>query len=239
MASLRGPRERFLARIERALEGVGQEAAPRLPGKEDIEAKIRSIMDEARSRSEELLEQFVRELELASGKAHRVGSGEEARGATLNVLKEADARRVVLWESPLLKSLGIFDSLRDAGLESITCGPEPSPEKLKGELEGCQAGITEAQFGVAETGTLVLLQGPGRGRLASALPPLHIAILEAGNILPTLHELGPFLRKMTLQEGTLPTCINLVTGPSRTGDIELELALGVHGPKELRVLLIC
>jgi L-lactate dehydrogenase complex protein LldG len=94
-------------------------------------------------------------------------------------------------------------------------------------------GISGAQAGIAETGTLLLDSSRERHRLVSLVPPIHIAILDASQIVTTL---GDALSLMLRDEQVSPI-ITLVTGPSRTADIELTLAIGVHGPQELYVII--
>jgi L-lactate dehydrogenase complex protein LldG len=93
-------------------------------------------------------------------------------------------------------------------------------------------GITGAGYGLADTGTLVLLASEVEGRLASLLPPVHLAVITADQIVADLTEL--FFRL------TQPpsSCLTFITGPSRTADIELTLTVGVHGPKELHVVVL-
>src|SRR5687767_9721020 len=103
----------------------------------------------------------------------------------------------------------------------------------KEDLFTVDVGITSAQAGIAETGTLVLDSSAERNRLVSLVPPIHIAILDASKIFLTLGE-----TLAALQAGDeLSPAITFITGPSRTADIELTLTLGVHGPQELYVII--
>jgi L-lactate dehydrogenase complex protein LldG len=99
-----------------------------------------------------------------------------------------------------------------------------------------QAGLTAAQWGIAETGTLVLESARERHRLASLLAPLHVALLPAGRLLGTLDEALAAVRGP--DGAPAARTITFVTGPSRTADIELELVVGVHGPRDLHVVLL-
>jgi len=103
----------------------------------------------------------------------------------------------------------------------------------KEDLFTFDVGITSAQAGIAETGTLVLDSSQERNRLVSLIPPVHIAILDASKIFLTLGE------TLAALEGgpELSPAITFITGPSRTADIELTLTLGVHGPQELYVII--
>jgi len=94
-------------------------------------------------------------------------------------------------------------------------------------------GITAAQGAIAETGTLILDSVRERHRLASLLPPVHIAIIDADQICLTL---GEALEALQHEDEISPT-ITFITGPSRTADIELTLAIGVHGPQKLYVIV--
>jgi hypothetical protein len=93
------------------------------------------------------------------------------------------------------------------------------------------AGVTGALVGIAESGSLVLVSGEGRPLTASLLPDIHIAILRESDLVPTLAEA---LARPEIREASAAV---IITGPSRTGDIEMVLAIGVHGPKELHVFL--
>jgi L-lactate dehydrogenase complex protein LldG len=97
------------------------------------------------------------------------------------------------------------------------------------------AGLSTAQWAVAETGTLALVSRHERHRLSTLLPELHIALLPASRLLATLGD--AFVR---LEPNGAPDAatITFVTGPSRTADIELELIVGVHGPKALHVVIV-
>ena len=103
-------------------------------------------------------------------------------------------------------------------------------------LFDCDAGITGAQWAIAETGTLVLDSNSERHRLCSLVPPIHIAIIERSSVRQTLSEALETLGQPG-PEGVTPT-VTFITGPSRTSDIELTLAIGVHGPAELYVIML-
>ena len=94
-------------------------------------------------------------------------------------------------------------------------------------------GISTAQAAIAETGTLVLDSSCERHRLVSLVPPVHIAIVNASSICETLSEALALLRK----DKEISPAVTFITGPSRTADIELTLAIGVHGPRELFVIV--
>jgi L-lactate dehydrogenase complex protein LldG len=94
-----------------------------------------------------------------------------------------------------------------------------------------EVGVSRAVYG-ADTGSVVLSAGPDEPRARSLLPPVHVTILDAERILPGLPELFAAL------DGELPSALAIVTGPSRSADIEQKLVIGVHGPGETHIVLV-
>lgn len=97
-----------------------------------------------------------------------------------------------------------------------------------------QVGITSADYALADTGTLVFLSESGESRLLSLAPPCHIAVIERDKILTGLDELFTAMP----DPGAKSSAMVLITGPSRTADIEMRLVRGVHGPGELHVVIV-
>jgi L-lactate dehydrogenase complex protein LldG len=97
------------------------------------------------------------------------------------------------------------------------------------EIDG--AGVSEACYGLADTGSVVFLSSE-EPRGSSLLPAVHVAMLREDRILPGLSELFEALGP------DLPSGVAIVTGPSRSADIEQVLAVGVHGPGEVHVVLV-
>jgi len=107
---------------------------------------------------------------------------------------------------------------------------------LRGRASSAALGITGVNFGLAATGTLVLESTPEPIRLASTLPERHVALLDPRKIIDDLVAATPILRQFHQQ---MPqNFLAYITGPSRTADIERVLTIGVHGPKELYILLV-
>ena len=107
-------------------------------------------------------------------------------------------------------------------------------EEIKERVFNVEAGITSTMGGIAETGALILWSSKEEPRLMSLVPPIHIAILRADKIYNSLLE----VMQKENWSANMPTNAFLISGPSKTADIELILAFGVHGPKELIVLVI-
>lgn len=173
-----------------------------------------------------LVERFREALEAVAGHCAVVRDEEEAAEVLRQVVRDTGARRVAVSDSALAlavaeRARGDAELLSDAG--SV-------------ELFDCDVGVTGAQWAIAETGTLVLESDEERHRLASLVPPVHVAVLRSGRIRQTLGEVLGALNEKG-RDG-LSRAVTFITGPSRTSDIELTLAIGVHGPGELFVIII-
>jgi L-lactate dehydrogenase complex protein LldG len=134
-------------------------------------------------------------------------------------------RRIAISDVPMIERLM---HLTDLEVDELTVTPNAI------DLFGFDVGITTAQAAIAETGTLVLDAARERHRLISLVPPVHIAIVDAVNIYQTLGETLSVLHK---SRDDVSAAITFITGPSRTADIELTLAIGVHGPQELYMII--
>ncbi|MDX2466231.1 MAG: lactate utilization protein, partial [Acidimicrobiia bacterium] len=93
-------------------------------------------------------------------------------------------------------------------------------------------GITGADWGIAASGSVVLCHGPGRARTASLLVEHHVVLLPTARLVASLHDV---MSRVGWEDSSN---IAVVTGPSRTGDIESILTIGVHGPRHVHVILI-
>ena len=104
------------------------------------------------------------------------------------------------------------------------------------ELESCDAGISECEALIAQTGSVLVSGRSSGGRALSVLPPHHVVLARREQLLPDLPAAFAFLKQK--YEPDYPSFLSFITGPSRTGDIERILVLGAHGPKKLTVLCV-
>ena len=215
-------RDDFLARVRVSL---GDLEAPAAPG------PYRPPPTPGR---EELIGLLTRELEAVGGVAYRTASRDDARRQVLAILDSSGARRVIRGDTPLIREIALDPELERAGIELTVAAPGAARDELRAAAFAADAGICSADFGVAETGTLALLAAPGQGRAVSLLPPVHVAVLEGRDVVL---ELAALFEKVEAL-GSLPSALTFVTGPSRTGDIEQTLTVGVHGPGELHLVVI-
>jgi L-lactate utilization protein LutC len=172
-----------------------------------------------------LLDQFQERLAAVGGQCRVVTDETQAVMALATIVEKCGARRIAISDAPRVARLA-------AGLnKDVTVLSQPTAA----ELFACDLGVTTAQWAIAESGTLVLESDRERHRLVSLVPPVHVAFLEVSRICRTMAEI---LHEMHQTESGLSRAVTFITGTSRTSDIELTLAIGVHGPAELHVIII-
>jgi L-lactate dehydrogenase complex protein LldG len=176
---------------------------------------------------------FIEELEALGGHGRRVASREEAREYVLGLSRERNAKLLVRWDVQELEDLGVDAPLVDAGVEVVVWRDLGDFREVVGRAD---IGLSTAAWAIAETGSLILEGGPGKGRTVTLLPPTYVAVIPVGRILQTVPEA---IEKYAGGEtGDLPANVCLHTGPSRSGDIEMSLFVGMHGPGDVHVVLI-
>jgi L-lactate dehydrogenase complex protein LldG len=104
------------------------------------------------------------------------------------------------------------------------------------ELEACDAGISECEALIAQTGSVLVSSGSSGGRALSVLPPHHLVLARREQLLADLPAVFAHLKRK--YDSNYPSLISVITGPSRTGDIERILVLGAHGPRKLTILCV-
>ena len=144
-------------------------------------------------------------------------------------LREKGCRKVAFPVSDLFEELGLVDALRIAGIEA-TRWDQMSLDEL---YDGYDCGITGVSYAVAETGSLVIKTSAAHGRGLSLVPMYHVAVIERRNFVPDLLDL--FSRLATEGPGN---GIVLISGPSKTADIEMNVVTGVHGPNVVKAFII-
>ncbi len=215
-------RERFLAAV------AANVTAGVLPAPPPITTGPPSLPDV------DLIEAFCTRLGVIGGHAHRCATGEAVR-QVLDLLGEHAATAVLAWDD--LPVPGLAGLLQESGVELLASSmPADRGERAAhlGGYLGLAAGLTGADAGLAESGSVVLSHGPGRPRLASLAPEVHIALLPASRIVRSLAHF------LAADPAAVARTANLVviTGPSRTADIEQRLTIGVHGPRHIHVVVL-
>ena len=208
-------RERILQRVRTALGRRDDDLVPPPP---PVRLRIPDASLETRIAS------MTVRLEALSGRVIRVESP-QAAGAWVG--KELENRTAIVSNAPYLAECGIPD------LPGVRSGI-PEREPLRELCASADVGITSADYALADTGTLVMLAGPQEPRLISLLPPAHIAVLPCHRLLTGLDELF----SLRPEPAEVSSSMILITGPSRTADIEQILVRGVHGPGHITLILV-
>ncbi len=214
-------RDAFLARVREAVRQGNRAGTPPLPQRGSLGYQ---------GAGDDPVATFCRELEAAGGKTFVVPDDGAARLKLFDLLATLGVKQVLLGSGPVVDRLNLAPALAADGL-TVSRVAELTAETAREVFFGADVGITGVVRLVAETGSLVVDSDAGP-RSESLLPPVHIAIAERSQIVPDLFDLFP--------EGgvDMPSCRTLITGPSKTGDIELKLVTGVHGPGEVYVIVI-
>ncbi len=205
-------RDTILHRIRTALgRSAGQAAADPPP----VRLRIPAVPVKDRIAS------MIARLEPLAGKA---GETADPRGAVAAMI---EGKTAVASNAPFLAECGI------TSLPNVRSGVTDRDE-LREMCAAADVGITSADYALADTGTLVMIASPREARLVSLLPPAHIAIVPRDRILTGLDE----LLTIVPDPAAVTSSMVLITGPSRTADIEQILVRGVHGPGQLAVWIV-
>lgn len=225
-------KEQFLNRIRTSLQHTFLPAAsPDHPG------SFGGYTFDPAAPTSQLIDQFRQELEALSGYVHVLTETAEAAPTILQILQQHQADRLITWDETYLELPGLLATLTQAGirLEDSFTPPDGSERAARlAQLDGVKVGLTGADGGLADTGAIALISGPGRGRLASLLPPVHVALLSVKKLYPSL----PAFLRANPDAMSAGSNLVFIAGPSRSGDIEMTLSIGVHGPGEIHVMMI-
>ena len=168
-------------------------------------------------------ERFLNEVGKLSGIGQKLSST-DIDSALKTLVMEQDIHKATVWKTPYLRQLGISEILNSLGVDLV------SPNADKHEMAQCDLGITEADYLLPETGTLVLRSSAVKPRGVSLLPRIHLAFVRPEMLRADMHEV--------FAEAKDHHYLVFITGPSRTADIELTVTLGVHGPRYLFVWML-
>ena len=208
-------REEILGRVRKAL---GRRPGEPIPPAPKIRLRIPELEREAQ------VELFIQKFEILGGKAFRAGDASAVIPAIQHLLAQKSA---IASNAPFLRKCGI------TGLPQVHAGFTDRDE-LKAACAAADIGITSVDYALAATGSFVMLSSQSEARLVSLSPPAHIAIFPRSLLLANLAELLALVPRPADQTSSMV----LITGPSRTADIEQILVRGVHGPGEVYAVIV-
>ena len=213
-------KEEILWRIRRATRDVPKDERP-----EDIPVE-RGYRKEGESQREEIVERFAESVAGYQATVHIVGE-DELPDAIAAACKKCGVGRLVI--PPALP-----EAWRPEGVELLRDAARPN--LTDEELDGSDGVLTGCALGIAQTGTIVLDAGPTQGRRAlTLLPDYHLCVVKEEQIVDLVPEAFTKLAETVREEGR---AVTFISGPSATSDIELNRVEGVHGPRNLEVLVV-
>ncbi len=246
------PRDQFLQAVRRALNWPVR-AKPDFPPEtaysqdsKAVEARAPAVAELMAARADELLARLQDSAAQAGWKVARKKSPSEAAAYIAGLARDLEARLVLRSAHPVLDRLRLDASLTGAGIRLEAMALKTAPGKsgrgderraLRQQAARADMGVTGVDFAIAETGSCVIIARKGVSRLVSLLPPVHVAVVERGQVLPSLDELFTLRRRDSLHDDQ-GSYLNILTGPSRSADIEYTLVTGVHGPGEVHLVLV-
>jgi L-lactate dehydrogenase complex protein LldG len=187
-----------------------------------------------------LVEQFTAEATAVGAKVTIVTARELIADRVIEICRGAGATQVALSGSEFLSQCSLKGHLEQSGFAatSVSSFGDRKKEVLIAHLASREVGVTTVAHAIAETGTIAITSDEDQALLVSLLPPIHIAIVESSQIKQSLTTvLSDLARESIGREGPCRSA-TFITGPSRTADVELTLTIGVHGPKELHLIVL-
>jgi L-lactate utilization protein LutC len=184
----------------------------------------------------ELASAFARELEEVGGKFLGIVTPRELSNRIVSLAGEIGAKTVALGQGIASDLDAIGEALERADFRLVRAVPVADTERaaMRARVADAELGIAEADFAIASTGTLAVTSNANRPSSLTLLPPASLVIVQIDrvmtNLAALLAKLGP--------AGVAANRLTLITGPSRTADIEKRIVLGVHGPKSLHVIVV-
>jgi L-lactate dehydrogenase complex protein LldG len=222
---------RLIANVREALERRG---APAHNGAPDLAVAVPTT--EA-ARRVELASHFARELNALGGHFLGVLTPKQTVPRILEVAAAVNAQSVAVGAGIVNNPAPIVHALELAGIRIVHTAAvigDAARAELRGKLARCDFAVVEADYAIAATGTLAMLATPERPGSLTLLPPVNVILVNADRIVPDLATALAAIGPAAIASHRLA----LVTGPSRTADIEKRIVLGVHGPREIHVAVV-
>ena len=213
---------------------------------EAVDARARSAREIADADADGLMSELQSSADQAGWHVTRVASVLEAGAYVEGLARRHEVRSLMRSAHGVLDGLDLETRLGDSGVEVAVMAVDEAADEarrddqrrdLRRRVVDADIGVTGVDYAIAETGTCVLLPRKGLSRLVSLVPPVYVAVVERGQVLPSLDELFA-LRREDFMDGALGSYMSLITGPSRSADIESTLVTGMHGPGEVHMVLV-
>lgn len=219
------------------------------PAPEHLGQTLQAYLNNSRTAQKDLIQLFITQASLAHIRTSLVKTAQEAALYIRDLIQNTDPewgkqKSVMAWDHPLIDKLCLDEILADTHADLFFSKTLKTPDNeerqaFREKLIQSYIGITSADYCVAQSATLVMRTRPGQPRAVSLVPSIHVAVIQAGRIIKDLKELYFRLRHDPREKDMgIGNCMTLISGPSKTADIELEMVFGAHGPRELHVCII-
>ncbi|MGE5850141.1 MAG: LutC/YkgG family protein [Candidatus Methylomirabilota bacterium] len=210
-------REEILGRIRASLNRSPDTPVPLVPPSARVRPRTTGPTDAE-------IDLLFAEIGKLTGVTRRIGNRDGLQAALADLVQTEQVKKATLWATRDLQAWEVASRLKALGVELV------SPQADIRAVAECDLGVTGVDAALPETGTLLLRSSPEKPRVVSLLPRVHLAIFQRSALRADLHQ--------AFAEVKEDRYVVLITGPSRTADIELTLTLGVHGPKSLYAWLL-
>lgn len=168
-------------------------------------------------------------------------SAESLAETVMQVVVGYGGGQVITWDDPRFEKHGVKQKMQGEwiaeGIDVHVWDPKISEENIV-IAERSNVGITFSDQTLAESGTVVLFSGNGKGRSVSLLPATYIAIIPKSTIVPRITQAAHAIHNRISEGENIPSCINFISGPSNSADIEMNLVVGVHGPIKATYIVV-
>lgn len=185
--------------------------------------------------AEQLISRFTTEATAVMAQVHRSFGAAQLAEKVAEICANQSGE-IAISGAEIFREIELPRALAERGL-AIFGANEADHDILVARLANCSVGVTGAVYAIAETGTIVLSSDEPDAQLVSLLPPVHVAVIRSSQIVASLDQTIARLSKEQIGRGDPARSLSFITGPSRTGDVELVLSIGVHGPKESHVII--
>lgn len=243
-------RTEFLMTVRKALgrecvsEGMDVADATGLSdSRAEVGERVEMIKHDGEVRAKELMDDLLSSAEEA-GWIVRQSTLVDSAGYIHRVAEEAGAKSVLQSDHEVLDEIGLDTAFVASSIELRKIAYDDSGKAkdsqraiFREDMIVADIGVTGVRYAIAETGSVSIDGGKGASRLISLLPPIHVAVIRPSQILSSLDELFTMRRNEFYQTGKLDYT-NIISGPSRSADIEQTLIKGMHGPREVHMIVV-
>jgi L-lactate dehydrogenase complex protein LldG len=206
---------------------------------------ISKILNRSAEDRKRLLDRLIREASPLNLKVIPMTSAAEVAQAIAELARDrapewSSTKSIVTWRHPLIDSLKLPERMKEQGIPVYMPDLEPAdPGLFRIQAQTALIGVTSADYCIAESASLVLKTRPGQSRMVSLLPSIHVAVITEDQLIESLKECYALVKQgPDAEKEGMTCCMTLISGPSKTADIEAVMVHGAHGPREMIIYVV-